>query len=762
MTPGQERATRELKRIQAADPDAFEVVEGPQEVDGRLVAKVSLRIGPIETREGGLELRDREQFVLSVPPDFPFDYPTLLLDHDRFAHFPHVIWSSWICLYQSHVEWNPADGLYGFFDRLSVWLGRAATNEMDPVEGPLEPPHHVIDASQPSFVIRKDAPVPAGERWLGLAEIETHANRFELIGWNNLTGPWPTGRRPALAIFLPKPLPMEFPKQGSDFFKELTRQELDRDQILRYLAIAAYLTPKGEPLHMVLGIPMRRASDGSLRSHIAVWTLDADSTNSLRVTLPQDTDTDELRTLRRELADALYAAFEHKVITWCRVLEDRAEIVVQRDVGRPIAWFRDKKVLVLGCGALGSWAAEILARARSAVVHLVDNSVVKPGLLVRQNYNLEDIGSSKAKALARRLQAISSHVTVEHFAREAHRFVMEDPARFAKYDVVIDCTASMIFQMKLERDWAALEHHSPPVVSVIIDAKARSALAVVVGRNSSGGLWDAFVRMKYRLCLDGNRQGIVDAFYSENATSDLFQPEPGCSDPTFSGSAADTLSLIATVLNLGISRVATGVRALGIAVSAHSEEDGVGTLDVIELPDFADAKVGDYRVRVSSNVYTQAAAWVRHNSRERSPNHETGGLLWGLWDDAVQAIWVLDASGPPRHSLHDPSHFVCGVQGTREEHERRVASSHGVCGFVGMWHTHPDMPSEQSITDTAGMAQVVSTFAQNRKRAIMIIFGRSGGTPTAGIYVYESEGTVGTADVLSVREAQIRLRKRVL
>ena len=59
-----------------------------------------------------------------------------------------------------------------------------------------------------------NAPVQAGDRWLGLAEVEAHANRFELVGWNDLTGPWPTGRKPALAIFLPKPLPMEFPKQG--------------------------------------------------------------------------------------------------------------------------------------------------------------------------------------------------------------------------------------------------------------------------------------------------------------------------------------------------------------------------------------------------------------------------------------------------------------------------------------------------------------------------------------------------------------------
>ena len=61
-----------------------------------------------------------------------------------------------------------------------------------------------------------------------------------------------------------------------------------------------------------------------------------------------------------------------------------------------------------------------------------------------------------------------------------------------------------------------------------------------------------------------------------------------------------------------------------------------------------------------------------------------------------------------------------------------------------------------------GMADVVSAFRQNRKRALMIIFGRKKGAPTAGMYVYESQGVVGPADVLSVHEGQIPLRDRVV
>src|SRR5260370_10522835 len=143
MTPGQQRAVRELQRLEAAAPGGFELVEQPRLVEDRRRAVISLRLGPMETREGGLDLREREEITVIVGPNFPFDRPTLKVHHDRFARFPHVVWTHIICLYQTSAEWDPADGLYGFFRRLGLWLTRAALNDMDPIDGPLEPPHYI-------------------------------------------------------------------------------------------------------------------------------------------------------------------------------------------------------------------------------------------------------------------------------------------------------------------------------------------------------------------------------------------------------------------------------------------------------------------------------------------------------------------------------------------------------------------------------------------------------------------------------------------
>ena len=163
MTSGQQRAIRELERLSATGQDGFELVHTPIIKDERLVATIGLRLGLIESREGGLDLREREEFILFVPPGYPFDRPVLQVAHTRFAGFPHVIWAKTICLYQSSIEWNPSDGLYGYFDRLNGWLGKAAINDMDPLEGALEPPHHITDFTQHPFVIRANAPCAAGE-----------------------------------------------------------------------------------------------------------------------------------------------------------------------------------------------------------------------------------------------------------------------------------------------------------------------------------------------------------------------------------------------------------------------------------------------------------------------------------------------------------------------------------------------------------------------------------------------------------------------
>ena len=764
MTPGQERALRELQRLQAAVPDSFEVTKPYVSKTNNLVAHISIRLGLMETREGGLELMEREDFIVVVPPDFPFDCPWINVLHDRFADFPHVVWTAHLCLYQSkEAEWNPTDGLYGFFDRLKIWLGRAAINDMDPVEGPLEPPHHVTDFSQLPFVIRENAPVEAGKSWSGFAELKKYSNRVELIGWNDLSGDWQKNERLALAIMLKKPLPMQFPKKGAEFFEELLKQGMERDQIIRNLALAALFTPAGEPIHLILGLPMRRAQDGTPKIHIAVWTTASDLSKHLHTVLPQKDDNEKILNIRQDISNIIYSFFEKTTIQWCKVMEDRSEIMVRRDKDSPLTWLTKKKVLILGCGALGSWAGEIIARAKPSQIHLVDNSKVNIGILSRQNYTVDDFCTNKSEALAKRLQNIlgPDKISVEHYSCEAHKFLTEDNKRISSYDLIVDCAASSIFQMKLERDWKSFNGKTPPIISIIIDAKAERCLSVVINPNSSGGIWDAYVQLKKNISLQGNQKDIVSSFYSNKAVEGLFQPEPGCSDPTFSGSTADIFALVSMALNLTVSKIVTAKAPSGSAFSVHTPNGSSGKINSFDLTEIQEIKVGEYRVRMSKNIESGARGWVKQNKRIRSSRHETGGLLWGLWDDAINVIWLFDISGPPPDSEHEPGHFLCGIEGTLEEHELRTKQSNGTCGFIGLWHTHPNMSSGQSMIDMNSMTTLVSKMGHNQKRVVMLIFGQRKGQPTANLYVYESQSLNKEIELVSVGEEQIKLNKAV-
>lgn len=762
MTTGQQRARLELQRMCAAQPNDIEIVTEPAVRDGWLVVVVSIRMGAMETCDGGLEFREREEFILWVPADFPFERPSLSVAHIRFAGFPNVIWSRGICLYRQDADWNPRGGLYGFFEKLRLWLAKAAINDTDPLDVPLEPPHHVTDSSQAPFIIRANSPVAAGEQWIGFAQLVKHAHRVELVGWTNLGEDWPAGTIPALAVVLPKALPLEFPKKGEDFFRELAKQGIDRDAVLRFLAYAALLTDGEDEINIVLGIPMRRSANGELRLHVAVWTTSQFFAKALRISLQKQEDPPTLAECRAELANLIYKDIAADEIMFCRTFDDRPEIVVPRDQGSAAAWFSGKRILLLGCGALGSWIGEIVARAGAAVLHLVDNGLVTPGILARQNFALDDVGSNKAEALAIRLSSVSARSVVAGTASDAHAFVMEDPARFNDFDLVIDCTASTIFQMKLERDWQRFAGATPPVVSIGIDAEAKRSIAVSVPRGAAGGVWDAYLQLQYRVCVANTNPAIIEAFYTERARDRLFQPEPGCSEPTFVGSTADVMILAASALNLLVPRL-SNKGPCGAAFSTPASSSQQVAVDLLELEQLRDVQAGHYRIRTTENVYREAKAWVQQNDRIRSAEHETGGLLWGLWDDAVEIIWVFDASGPPSDSIHAPERFTCGIEGTAEEHASRRRQTCGVSGFVGMWHTHPNMESHQSGVDVGGMATLVSRIGHNQRRALMLIFGHTIAGSTATFYVYESHGVPSaTTDLVSVASGEHPLETPVV
>ena len=97
---------------------------------------------------------------------------------------------------------------------------------------------------------------------------------------------------------------------------------------------------------------------------------------------------------------------------------------------------------------------------------------------------------------------------------------------------------------------------------------------------------------------------------------------------------------------------------------------------------------------MSADAWRDMTGWIRAGARERSSEHETGGLLFGEFDETLRIAWITNISGPPRDSNFSTEHFVCGTHGTTDLCEDYEERTHRIVRYVGTWHSHPISPAQ--------------------------------------------------------------------
>jgi integrative and conjugative element protein (TIGR02256 family) len=742
MTEGQSFALWQLREVAAADIGCIDIerVTGPTDESSWVWLTVSIRMGAIPWAEGGLLLRERETFYIGIPPEFPLQTPSVWVGHKRFAGRPHVQWMRHLCLFQAATEWNPSDGMFGLLDRLEYWLRKGALNQLDPEGEPLHPPAVYTDLSIGKSVIPKaNTPVFDGSFWLGLAGISDRPKHVEITGWFDLESLTSDGAV-AIALLFSSPLPWEYPKQVAALFRECERQGVAKEFLFKILKAASSLTPEGQPLYMILGAPMRGIAGGPRKQHLSVWAIEAEAAESIRLTIGEMGDTEDLAKLREKFEVSLIEALAEMSISWCPVIEARSEVTVRRDEESPLSYFLGKSISVWGCGALGAPIAIHLCRAGARRLILRDKAIVTPGILIRQPYFEDDVCNEKVEALKSQLLKIRPDIEIDAIQSNVETLLSTAVQGWSDgADLVIDATASDLVRRRLEIRWPDWEEDRIPIASLMLDRTAMRLITAVLGPQFSGGTWDVLRKAKIEILRDASMNGFADGFFPGEIKERPFQPEPGCSEPTFVGSSADSAALAA----IGLNVIATQLKHLGpeAAMSTLLSQPVItDTFSVspriVELTvDFV-LLLGDHQVRISQSAMKEIRAWVSKNRRARKANVETGGLLWGEWDDATRVVWVSEASGPPPDSEHSAEHFVCGVVGTKEENEARVRLTRRSVGYIGMWHTHPTSRPLPSETDFAGMHRILTAGDLPPRKNLLLIVGREAGRDTIGAFLF--------------------------
>ncbi|HTE19722.1 MAG TPA: ThiF family adenylyltransferase, partial [Armatimonadota bacterium] len=553
MTDGQRSAVEQLREIETASVGVLEIlgITEPSEGQSYAFADLSVYCGDMPRVPEGLPLRKRERLRVLIPADFPFEHPSIITLHKRWAGFSHVQWKWVLCLYQSSsTEWIPGDGMFGFIQRLDTWIRRGALNELDPTGAPLHPPVAYVPSGPARSVIpRVDTPEVSERPWFGFAHLRTVSEqRVDICGWSAI-GSENTPSGVAAAILLPEPLPFEFPAKVKDLMEELTARGVPQELLLAVLGLSVLRNEEQSPLYVIVGTPMRGIRGGKLRQHLSAWYLDPGIALGLRLALEKYETHERLREIGEECERIVLDWAREAKVSWCRVREDRPEVTIRRDSGSPMTWFVGRTISLWGCGALGSYLGDCLTRAGVRKLILRDAGIVTPGVLARQLFDDADIGRPKVEALGDRLQRIRPDLEIERHYED----LLEGPLARDDWsdgaDLVIDATAATAVLAKLEyRRWIS-PADPVPVVSMAIGHRAEEGLVLVAGAGHSGGPADVSRRTKVATGETPDCRAFLGEFWPVLPRTDVFQPEPGCSENTFVGSAADVAVLAGMMLN---------------------------------------------------------------------------------------------------------------------------------------------------------------------------------------------------------------------
>lgn len=742
ISDGQRWAIGQLQAISKAANGTFEVMEVvvPAEVGKNVEVMLSIDCRGFTRKLGGVPLRQRERLRVLIPAGFPLTRPDVYFTHKRYADFPHVQWGNSICLYQApEVEWQPSDGMFGFMQRVNDWLRAGAADELDPIGGPLHPP--VAYPVTFFFAVPTvDTPTVEAPYWSGYAEILRQNDRVaELGGWT-AHGDEVPGGRVASTILLPTQMPHEYPASMRDLIDALTARDVPLIVIRLIVQAGILSTPAGEPALFLLGAAMRGISGGARRQHLTCWRISAETADALRSAILAATAENPVD------IDEFYIWASTAKVEWCRVLEDRPEIVERRDSEAVAAWWRGRHVALLGCGAIGSAIAGMVARAGVAELQLYDHGIVTPGVLVRQNFRRGSLGYLKAYALKADIEKATPRVKLSVNVANLVSVLSDDRQleTIAAADVIIDATASATVAHALELHLGKRPEQRPPVIAMSLGHQADFAMMSLSPKGGPGLGVHVDRRFKIALANAVNGRRYLDEFWPMGNPRKQFQPEPGCSSPTFRGSFADVLGLSARMANVAASWLAEDKSrtARAFAMDLSDTIPAIGAAREITFawaPDHAlpDHRQG-YEIRISRDAYAAMLSWVRRSERVNGRRTETGGHLFGQFDEFLKVIWIDEVGGPPPDSIASPEGFVCGTEGVLDMQLEKAARARGSVTFVGMWHTHPRALPMPSPTDFGAMEELLKDgTAFLGQRFLMLIVGGTAMFPMVSANVFD-------------------------
>jgi integrative and conjugative element protein (TIGR02256 family) len=398
-----------------------------------------------------------------------------------------------------------------------------------------------------------------------------------------------------------------------------------------------------------------------------------------------------------------------------------------------------RKILFLGCGAVGSKMILHFARSGHANCSIVDTDVIFPHNLVRHGLLHEGIGWNKAAAMSETIKGMfyaderSTHV--ESIEEDAVDLLLNKTTFLpGEYQWIIDASASPVVQHALTVAKLPESLHC---------CRCEIAYSGKLGFMSIEG-------SGRRPRLDDIHAFVFDKAVESDEISKWLQ--------TNRNERESELGSRLQEVNIGLSCSSETMRLSDEIVSLHSAAFTAGFKKIAQEGDFNEgytqinyydeSKESPFRyshLKIPQTVVLRdryRTGWevrligdtektLRELFSTAIPD-ETGGILIGLANWKRRTVYVTRILEPPLDSYSSPYAFVRGTSDIPDEIERIHERTGAMLGYVGEWHTHPDGEPQPSLQDLSTVKKIKPNLDKVPLPTLLLIVTEGGIYP----YIY--------------------------
>lgn len=418
-----------------------------------------------------------------VPEGFPWERPSIYCrEKYEFRKFPHIEKDGAFCLYPSGTEHNPLDpcGLVRDAIKEATYLIASSFDDKFLDDFTTEFASYWTASDGGRNIVSLLSPNKESRRvslWRSKGDYYLADNDDTLLRW--LQHRFPNVKRDvefeaATHISLNRPIqPDEYPRSGKDVLR-----------IVRELAPNAQnlLSAATEPAKEKFVIAFEGHSDNGP----ILFAVDVLSPK--KAGMPADRMPDMLQkgfrpgkipeTVRLQRMLGGNSIIRHEV--------ERADAswVHGRDAeGFPPLF--SKRVLMVGCGSLGSEVAHILAKSGVGSISLIDPELMEYANVGRHALGVSEVKTWKAKSLASKLRQNYPHmVLIEAFPKPWQEVYGEQPKVFRDVDLVISTVGGWLVEGRLN-ETAILDRDFAPVLYGWAEPFSVAGHAVLVSHGGS-------------------------------------------------------------------------------------------------------------------------------------------------------------------------------------------------------------------------------------------------------------------------------------